>query len=350
MNASSRNRAEERAVRAERETELLRRRRLVSKIFTGLCFTAMLSSVLILAGLLLSVVWNAADAFLPKETQRAMADQGLGSQVAAKVSGMASGDYWSRMGTFLTAGPSRKPADAGVMPAVLGSIWLIVLTGLFAVPLGVGAAIYLEEYAAPSRWRTVVQLNIANLAGVPSIVYGILGMAVFVRTIKLSVGDYNLQLGLGLDGVILAGALTLALLVLPIVILAAQEALRAVPGTIRQASYALGATKWQTVWNQVLPASLPGIMTGVILAISRALGEAAPLVAIGAVGFLSRWPTSPLQSFKALPLQIYQWAAHSQHEFHTLASAAIVVLLVVLVVMNSGAVYLRHRFGRRIRW
>jgi phosphate transport system permease protein len=201
----------------------------------------------------------------------------------------------------------------------------------------VGAAVYLEEYAQESRWRSLVQLNIANLAGVPSIVYGILGLGLFVRA-------------LALERSILAGALTLSLVVLPIVILSAQESLRAVPGSIRHASYALGATRWQTVRHQVLPAAMPGIMTGVILAVSRALGEAAPLVALGAATFISFVPVSPTDEFIALPVAIFDWAARPQPEFHNVAAAAIVILLSILILLNATAVYVRYRYGKHIRW
>lgn len=239
--------------------------------------------------------------------------------------------------TLLTSYPSRIPEKAGVLPALAGSLWLIGLTALISVPTGVGAAIYLEEYAKTSWWRKLVQLNIANLAGVPSIIYGILGLGLFVRAMSLQES-------------IIAGALTLSLVVLPIVILATQEALRAVPSTIRQASYALGATRWQTVWRQVLPAALPGVMTGVILAIARALGEAAPILVVGAVAFVPFVPQSVNDPFSALPMQIFTWAAKPQEEFHGLASAAIVVLLAVLILMNTGAVIVRARYGRRIKW
>ena len=239
--------------------------------------------------------------------------------------------------TLLTSFPSRDPEKAGVLAAVAGSLWLIGLTALFAIPAGVGAAIYLEEYAPASRWRRLVQLNISNLAGVPSIVYGILGLGLFVRAMQL-------------ERSVIAGALTLTLVVLPIVILATQEALRSVPSTIRQASYALGATRWQTVWLQVLPAALPGVMTGVILAIARAMGEAAPLVAVGAVAFVAFVPQSLRDEFSALPLQIFNWAERPQEEFHGLASAAIVVLLALLILMNAGAVYVRARYSKRIKW
>jgi phosphate transport system permease protein len=238
---------------------------------------------------------------------------------------------------FLTSYPSRFPEQAGILPALVSSLWLIGLTALFSVPIGVGAAVYLEEYAPASWWRRMVQLNIANLAGVPSIVYGILGLGLFVRA-------------LALQRSILSGALTLTLVVLPIIILAAQESLRAVPSSIRQASYALGATRWQTVWFQVLPASLPGIMTGVILAISRALGEAAPLVAIGAATFITFIPNNPGDEFSALPVQIFYWAAAPQADFHDVAAAGIIVLLSVLILMNATAVYLRYHYGKRIRW
>jgi phosphate transport system permease protein len=238
---------------------------------------------------------------------------------------------------LLTNYPSRFPEQAGILPALTGSVWLIGMTAFFSVPIGVGAAVYLEEYAAASRWRSLVQLNIANLAGVPSIVYGILGLGLFVRALALKES-------------LLAGALTLTLVVLPIVILAAQESLRAVPNSIRHASYALGATRWQTVRHQVLPAALPGILTGVILAISRALGEAAPIVVVGAATFMNFVPTTPTDEYSALPMQIFYWAGHANRQFHDVAAAAIIVLLTVLILMNATAVYLRYRYGRRIQW
>jgi phosphate transport system permease protein len=246
---------------------------------------------------------------------------------------------WSRLDwAFLTSFPSRFPAKSGILSSLVGSLYLIGLTALFAVPIGVGAAVYLEEYAPPSRWRSLVQTNIANLAGVPAIVYGILGLGLFVRA-------------MGLNSSVMAGALTLTLVVLPIIILTSQEALRAVPSTIRQASYALGATRWQTVRHQLLPAALPGILTGVILSLSRALGEAAPLVAIGAATYVRFVPTNILRDdFAALPLQIYSWTDREQVEFHHAAGAAIIVLLTVLICMNALAVFLRYRFSKHIRW
>jgi len=235
---------------------------------------------------------------------------------------------------FLTHFPSRIPERAGIKSAVLGSLWMMALTAGISFPLGVGAAIYLEEYS-PRNWITrLLQTNIANLAGVPSIVYGILGLAIFVRF-------------MGLGRSVLAGAATLALLVLPVVIIAAQEALKAVPNSLREASYGVGATKWQTIRHQVLPVALPGILTGTILSLSRAIGETAPLIMIGALTFIAFSPTSPMDPFTVLPIQIFNWTAKPQAEFHELAAGAIVVLLFVLLVMNAGAITLRNKFQKR---
>jgi len=231
---------------------------------------------------------------------------------------------------FLTEYPSRFPERAGVRSAILGTLWMMGLTAAFSFPLGVGAAVYLEEYA-PDHWTTrLIQTNISNLAGVPSIVYGILGLTVFVRFFAL-------------ERSVLSGALTLSLLILPIVIIAAQEAIRAVPRSLRQASYGLGATRWQTIRGQVLPAAMPGILTGTILSLSRAIGETAPLIMIGALTFIAFPPTSPMDPFTVLPIQIFNWASKPQAEFHDLAAAAIVVLLVMLLSMNALAIYLRNR-------
>jgi len=235
---------------------------------------------------------------------------------------------------FLTRFPSRIPERAGIKSAVLGSLWMMALTAGISFPLGVGAAIYLEEYS-PRNWITrLLQTNIANLAGVPSIVYGILGLAIFVRFF-------------GFGRSVLAGAATLALLVLPVVIIAAQEALKAVPNSLREASYGVGATKWQTIRHQVLPVALPGILTGTILSLSRAIGETAPLIMIGALTFIAFSPTSPMDPFTVLPIQIFNWTAKPQAEFHELAAGAIVVLLFVLLVMNAGAIILRNKFQKR---
>jgi phosphate transport system permease protein len=230
--------------------------------------------------------------------------------------------------------PSADPQIAGAEPAILATIYLGLLVIAFSVPIGLGTAIYLEEYANRERWyNRFLEVNIQNLAGVPSIVYGILGLAFLVR-------------GLGLGRVLLAGAMILTLLVLPTVIIAAREAIRAVPDTIRQGAYALGATKWQVVWRQVLPAAIPGIATGSILALSRALGETAPLLLVGALTYVAFNPTL-LGDFTALPVQIYQWVARPQEEFRTLAAAGIVVLLVILLTLNAFAIWIRNRYQRK---
>jgi phosphate transport system permease protein len=231
---------------------------------------------------------------------------------------------------FLTSFASRFPERAGVKAALAGSAWILGLTAVISFPISVAAAIYLEEYA-PRGWITrIIQTNIANLAGVPSIVYGILGLSVFVRT-------------LGLGRSVISGALTLSLLIMPVIIMAAQEAIRAVPGTIREAAYGLGATRWQVVQHQVLPMALPGILTGTILALSRAVGETAPLIMVGAVGFLAFTPQGLGDQFTVLPLQIYNWISRPQDEFRQLAAAGIIVLLALLLTMNAIAIILRNR-------
>jgi phosphate transport system permease protein len=235
---------------------------------------------------------------------------------------------------FLTSFPSRRPAAAGIKSALFGTVWMISLTAVVAIPVGVAAAVYLEEYARPSKLKTFVQINIANLAGVPSIVYGILGLAMFVRFLHLGRS-------------VLAGALTMALLILPVIIIASREAIRGVPASLRQAAYALGATRWQTVRYHVLPVAMPGILTGVILALSRAIGEAAPLIMIGGLAFVAFVPEGPLDQFTALPIQIFNWASRPQSEFQNLAGAGILVLLGVLFAMNSVAIVLRQRAARR---
>ncbi|MFQ6613484.1 MAG: phosphate ABC transporter permease PstA [Fidelibacterota bacterium] len=238
---------------------------------------------------------------------------------------------------FLTRFPSRFAHKAGIKSALAGSFWLMGLVFLISVPLGIASAIYLEEYNRKGKLSRFIELNIANLAGVPSIVYGILGLAVFVRF-------FHLQRSL------LAGALTMSLLILPVIIIAAREAIRAVPKNIRLGAYALGATRWQTVIHHVLPAAAPGILTGVILAMSRALGETAPLIMIGALTYVAFVPAGPLDSFTALPIQIFNWASRPQAEFHAAAAAGIIVLLIFLLVLNSAAVGLRHWASKKIRW
>ena len=230
--------------------------------------------------------------------------------------------------------PSADPQIAGARPAILATIYLGLLLIAFTVPIGVGTAIYLEEYANRDRWyNRLLEVNIQNLAGVPSIVYGILGLAFLVR-------------GLGLGRVLLAGAMILTLLVLPTVIIAAREAIRAVPDTIRQGAYALGATKWQVVWRQVLPAAMPGIATGSILALSRGLGETAPLLLVGALTYVAFDPTL-MGDFTALPVQIFQWVARPQEDFRILAASGIIVLLAILLTLNAFAIWLRNRYQRK---
>jgi len=219
----------------------------------------------------------------------------------------------------------------------MGSIWLMVSVFIIAVPLGIAAAIYLEEYNRKTRLSRFIEINIANLAGVPSIVYGILGLAVFVRFFHLGRS-------------VLAGALTMSLLILPVIIIAAREAIRAVPKNIRLGAYALGATRWQTVVHHVLPAALPGILTGVILAMSRALGETAPLIMIGALTYVAFVPVGPMDAFTALPIQIFNWASRPQTNFHEVAAAGIIVLLVFLLALNATAVWLRHRASKKYHW
>jgi len=236
--------------------------------------------------------------------------------------------------TLLTKPPSSDPNIAGARPAILATLYIGLLLLLFVVPIGVGTALYLEEYADKRRWyNRLLEINIQNLAAVPSIVYGILGLAFLVR-------------GLGLGRVLLAGALILTLLVLPTVIIAAREAIRAVPGSIREGAYALGATQWQVVSRQVLPAAIPGIATGSILALARAIGETAPLILIGALTFISFNPTV-MGPFTALPVQIYNWTKLPDPQFKSLAAAAIIVLLIMVLLLNAGAIWLRNRYQKR---
>lgn len=244
---------------------------------------------------------------------------------------------------FITSFPSRlDPATSGIQSAFIGTLYLMVLCALFIVPIGVATAIYLEEYADNERWyNRLIEVNIQNLASVPSVVYGILGLAFIVR------GPIDVfGLGVG-QPTLLAGALTLSLLVLPVVIIVAREAIRAVPPSIREGSLALGATQWQTIWRQVLPGALPGVATGVILALSRAIGETAPLIVVGASTFIVSDPDGPFSKFTALPIQIYNWTSRAQGEFGNIAAAAIMVLLVMLLTLNSIAVLIRNRLSRR---
>jgi phosphate transport system permease protein len=235
---------------------------------------------------------------------------------------------------FVTSYPSRRASQAGIWPALVGSVWLITLTAAIALPLGVGAAVYLEEYGSRSRLARLIEINITNLAAVPSIIYGLLGLGLFVRA-------------LGFERSVLAGASTLALLVLPVVILSTREALRTVPMALREGSYALGATKWQTIWYQVLPVAVPGILTGLILALSRAIGETAPLITIGALTYVPFVPDSIWSPFTVLPIQIFNWVSRPQADFAQNAAAGIIVLLALLLTMNATAIWLRDRFQKR---
>ncbi|MCM3692417.1 phosphate ABC transporter permease PstA [Neobacillus niacini] len=235
---------------------------------------------------------------------------------------------------FLQSLPSRKPENAGVYAALIGTIWLMAVVAPVSLLLGVGTAIYLEEYAKDNVITNFIKVNISNLAGVPSIVFGLLGLTVFVRALAFGTS-------------VLAAGLTMSLLVLPVIIVAAQEAIRAVPNQLREASFGLGATKWQTIVRIVLPAAIPGILTGGILALSRAIGETAPLVVLGMPLFLAFLPKTLLDSITVLPLQIYNWTGRPQVEFHALAAAGIIVLLVMLIIMNSIAVLIRNKFQKR---
>jgi phosphate transport system permease protein len=260
-------------------------------------------------------------------------------------------DGLGRLGwQFFTSFPSRKPEQAGILSAWVGTVWVMITTGLIAFPLGVMAAIYLEEYSRKNWLTNLIEINISNLAGIPSIIYGLLGLGLFVRVLNLGRS-------------VLAGGATLALLVLPVIILATRESLRAVPFSIREASYALGATKWQTTRRQVFPAAIPGIMTGTILAMSRAVGETAPLITIGALTYIAFLPKNPIQfefpyislrgffdPFTVLPIQIFNWMSRPQKGFFADAAAGIIVLLLITFLMNGLAIWMRHRFQKKIRW
>lgn len=323
----------------------IRRRLLFSRIFAWLCRLATYSALAILAILLASVVVNCI--------------------------GKLNLD-------FVRSVNSVDPHKAGMLAGLWGSFWLISLTGLMAIPIGVGSAVYLEEYASDNFLNRVIKVNLSNLAGVPSIVYGMLGLTVFVRMFDLYGGPDQtakiisllgglIRVPLPLGDKVLAGAMTMTLVILPIVIIASQEALRAVPSSIRVASLALGATRWQTIRHQVLPAALPGIATGVILAISRAIGETAPLIMIGALTVSRFCPAgidspvklitqpnkilqAPLDQFTAMPIEIFHWAKQPGDDFRPVAAAGIVVLLLVLLVFNALAVWIRHRASKGLRW
>lgn len=237
---------------------------------------------------------------------------------------------------FITSLPSRKAERAGIYTALMGSVWVLVLTTIIALPIGIAAAIYLEEYAKKNKLSSLLEVNISNLAGVPSIIYGLLGLEIFVRIMQMGSS-------------VLAGSFTLALLILPIVIVSTREAIKAVPKSVRDASFALGASRWQTVSRQLLPASFGGILTGIILALSRAVGETAPLIVIGALTYVPFAPQSPMDEFSVLPIQIFNWISRPQQGFEVNAAAAIIVLLVITFMMNGIAVYFRNRWQKKLK-
>ncbi len=283
----------------------LKRRHFSSNLFAFLCFSITMLAFVLLVWLLWGIF---KEGFAPLKT---------------------------RLWDFLNAFPSRFAAKAGVKSAIYGSVYVMMVCMAFSVPVGIGAAIFLQEYSERNKFARFAQVNIANLAGVPSIVYGILGLALFVRILNF-------------ERSVLSGGLTLGLLVLPIVIISAQEALRAVPNSLRDGSYALGATKWHTISRQVLPVALPGILTGVILALARAMGETAPLIMMGALTYVAFVPQGLKDGFTTLPIQIFNWTGRPQESFQEIAAAGIIVLLTVLLVLNAVAIVLRYRFSRRV--
>ena len=238
---------------------------------------------------------------------------------------------------FLSSLPSRLPEKAGILTAIAGTIWVLFLTAVIAIPIGIGAGVYLEEYSKKNRLNYILEINITNLAGVPSIIYGLLGLEIFGRL-------------MGMGGSLLAGSCTLALLILPVIVVATREALKAVPNSLREASYAIGASKWQTTYLQVLPAASGGIVTGVILALSRAIGETAPLIVVGALAYVPFIPSGPGDEFTVLPIQIFNWVSRPQKGFIINSAAGILVLLLITFLMNGVAVYLRHHWQKKTKW
>jgi phosphate transport system permease protein len=279
-------------------------RHALDRMFSALVLTATLIGLVVLAILLVDIAWDG----VPRLS-------------------------WD----FITSFPSVTPENAGIWPALLGSLWLLLITTIVSVPLGVGAAIYLEEYA-PDNWLTrLIEINISNLAGVPSIIYGLLGLAIFVNLLVPITGGES----------VISGALTLSLLILPVIIIATREALRAIPVSVREGGIALGATRWEVIWSHLLPMAVPGALTGSILALSRAIGETAPLIVVGAATYITFAPDGPLSAYSALPIQIYAWVSQPQPAFQVIAAAGIVVLMAVLVLTTSVAIYLRNRYQRR---
>jgi phosphate transport system permease protein len=306
------------------------RRRLLGPIFGAACLAATCTGVIVLLVLLGSILSAAlqchpGDPPCPPEQPW----YAIGSHVS---------ELWSLVHRLASGKQSRNPMIAGYQVGIVSSLWLLGLVAIMGIPVGIGAGVFLEEYAPPGRVRRIIQTNIANLAGVPSIVYGILGLALFVRAFGIK------QLALG--STLLAGVLTLSLLILPIVVITTQEALRAVPSSLRQAALALGATRWQMVRGHVLPSALPGIMTGTILGLSRAIGETAPLLMVGAAGSLLRLPTSPLDRYSALPVEIYNYAKEPGARFQNVAAGGILILVSLLLAMNAVAIVIRNRAPR----
>jgi phosphate transport system permease protein len=287
------------------EATTLSRRKVKNALFSLLALAAIFISMVTLAGLLIDLVGRGGSSL---DTQ------------------------------FLTSSPSRIPAKAGILPALVGTLWVTLLVALITLPIGIGAAIYLEEYAGRGRIARLSKINISNLAGVPSIVYGIFGLAIFVR-------------GLDLGRTVFAASLTLSLLILPVVIISSAEALKAVPPSQREAAYALGATRWQVIRRALLPAAAPGILTGIVLAVARAVGETAPLILIGAVTFVTFVPTNPFEDkYTVLPIQIFNWANRPQEAFLEISAAAILVLIALMLLLNGAAIYLRARLSRGLQW
>jgi len=294
-----------RAVSHAGEATTLNRRKVKNALFSLLALAAIFISMVTLAGLLIDLVGRGGSSL---DTQ------------------------------FLTSSPSRIPAKAGILPALVGTLWVTLLVALITLPIGIGAAIYLEEYAGRGRIARLLKINISNLAGVPSIVYGIFGLAIFVR-------------GLDLGRTVFAASLTLSLLILPVVIISSAEALKAVPPSQREAAYALGATRWQVIRRALIPAAAPGILTGIVLAVARAVGETAPLILIGAVTFVTFVPTNPFEDkYTVLPIQIFNWANRPQEAFLEISAAAILVLIALMLLLNGAAIYLRARLSRGLQW
>jgi len=298
-------------------------RSFLGPLFRAACFLATLTGVVVLLVLLGAILYAA----LQQEPAHPWYAVGANAQ-----------KLWALVKTLIVQRQSSDAAGAGFRVGIIGSLWLLGLVALLGIPVGIGAGVYLEEYAPPGRLRRIIQTNIANLAGVPSIVYGILGLALFVRAF----GFKSLALG----PCLLAGALTLSLLILPIIVITTQEALRTVPSSLRQAALALGATRWQMVSGHVLPSALPGILTGTILGLSRAIGETAPLLMVGAAGAIRKLPKGPLDRYTTLPVEIYNYAKEPDRMFQTVAAGGIVILLVLLLSMNAAAIMIRTRFRR----